>query len=426
MPVPLPNHIVSRMHRLPGTLLVVYRYQILSLSIERVERKHDRLHFFRHRCVPGTSTCLSNQRSPIPPHKIPSRLFWNDKQVQRPKNLKMKPPSPFHVSLLSVLAFLSSVFSTRTRAQPLDLPNHPYIPPVDVLQNRGPCPALNTLANHGYIARDGKNISRHEMATAGELVYGLAYGNSVTLFNGAVGRGVPTTGGTSNGKNGVEPTMDLSALYLHNAVEHDGSLFRRDAFFQDPAPIDESLYDELVEFVNGRPVITLKELMDFSKLRMLDSRIHNPEATFPSRTRLIMAGERTIALLMGGAETIRDQTLRMDYIYSFFIQERIPEDFVITRQSKKGGQVSVQRNIDIVLRNLRALDTVPEQCPAYACTSTGLLGTRLGTTLHKESNRWWLLWWGGDDKSECRSECITSEAKVKNQLRLGWECGPCE
>ncbi|KAJ3830496.1 Cloroperoxidase [Lentinula raphanica] len=36
--------------------------------------------------------------------------------------------------------------------------DHPYIRPTPQIDSRAPCPGLNTLANHGYIPRSGRNI----------------------------------------------------------------------------------------------------------------------------------------------------------------------------------------------------------------------------------------------------------------------------
>ena len=41
---------------------------------------------------------------------------------------------------------------------PQAFPHHPYIPSSDP-KARGACPALNTLANHGFIARNGRNVT---------------------------------------------------------------------------------------------------------------------------------------------------------------------------------------------------------------------------------------------------------------------------
>lgn len=80
---------------------------------------------------------------------------------------------------LAVLAVLTSVVATYVLSSPakeeeaLDTGDHAYIAPgpEDV---RSPCPALNVLANHGYLPRNGKNITPRKLFPALEKVYGLS------------------------------------------------------------------------------------------------------------------------------------------------------------------------------------------------------------------------------------------------------------
>lgn len=79
---------------------------------------------------------------------------------------------------------------------------------------RGPCPGLNTLANHGLLPRSGKNI------TLTDLVSGMRQGVSqdetisVPLFGLAA---------TTN-PSGDYTTFSLPDLGRHNILEHDASL----------------------------------------------------------------------------------------------------------------------------------------------------------------------------------------------------------
>ncbi|RDB23900.1 hypothetical protein Hypma_009266, partial [Hypsizygus marmoreus] len=52
--------------------------------------------------------------------------------------------------------------------------SYKYLPPSPDA-SRSPCPALNALANHGYIPRDGKDISFLTMLCAVKHVYNLSY-----------------------------------------------------------------------------------------------------------------------------------------------------------------------------------------------------------------------------------------------------------
>jgi hypothetical protein len=48
--------------------------------------------------------------------------------------------------------------NSRSAAAFADTSQYRYQPPGPN-DSRSPCPALNALANHGYLPRDGKNIS---------------------------------------------------------------------------------------------------------------------------------------------------------------------------------------------------------------------------------------------------------------------------
>jgi len=83
--------------------------------------------------------------------------------------------------------------------------------------SRSPCPALNVLANHGHLPRDGKNISHLDFARglrtgynlSRPLAYFLAFGAPLLL--GRFGR------------------VNLADLAQHNKIEHDASLAHADA-----------------------------------------------------------------------------------------------------------------------------------------------------------------------------------------------------
>jgi len=89
--------------------------------------------------------------------------------------------------------------------------SYDYQPPAtgDV---RSVCPALNTMANHGYIRRDGKQISPRMVYKGLQACYGLSAPLAAFLTAGGwflikrIGR------------------ITLFDLGLHNAVEHDASV----------------------------------------------------------------------------------------------------------------------------------------------------------------------------------------------------------
>lgn len=79
---------------------------------------------------------------------------------------------------------------------------------------RGPCPGLNTLANHGFLPRDGRAIG--EDTLSGALTAALnAESRLANLFFAAAMMTNPAPNAT---------TFSLGDLTRHNILEHDGSL----------------------------------------------------------------------------------------------------------------------------------------------------------------------------------------------------------
>jgi len=138
---------------------------------------------------------------------------------------------------------LSALNPTDALTTPVDVSGvHTFHPPVAGDQ-RGPCPGLNALANHGYISRDGI-ASLPETVAAINQVYGMGVDLALVLaIMGVVWTGDPISldPSFSIGKNdsAVGNLLDnlLGVLgtpegidYSHNFIESDSSPTRNDLF----------------------------------------------------------------------------------------------------------------------------------------------------------------------------------------------------
>ncbi|KAJ7859354.1 Chloroperoxidase [Mycena olivaceomarginata] len=92
---------------------------------------------------------------------------------------------------------------------------HDYQPPGEGA-SRSVCPALNAMANHGYIQRDGKNISMLEMYRGLKACYGLSSALAAILVVG---------GWVLFKRFGRIKLFDIG---LHNGIEHDASVVHLD------------------------------------------------------------------------------------------------------------------------------------------------------------------------------------------------------
>ena len=86
----------------------------------------------------------------------------------------------------------------------------PHLP----LLERSPCPLLNSLANHGFINHDGKNIDHDQIYHALTTYLNIDHNLTEFLYQAALTT-VPNPNAT---------TFTLDNLRTHDILEHDGSL----------------------------------------------------------------------------------------------------------------------------------------------------------------------------------------------------------
>ena len=221
-----------------------------------------------------------------------------------------------------------------------------YIPagPGD---KRSPCPMINSLANHGYLPRNGQNVLAHEMKAAMDeagisrslgtifvnTVYNVHQKKSEKSKKGILSRlwmtardpwtllsgfGMRRAGQTDSAGRAV---LDLDQLALPGAVEHDISLTRRDhAQEEGNCARQEDLVSDLLACSADGKSITREELAGFRKRRIEKQREDNPGLTYTSLNHELACGE--IALILG---VFGDgKSVPYNYVASFLQEERLP------------------------------------------------------------------------------------------------------
>ena len=132
---------------------------------------------------------------------------------------------------------------------PGDDPDHQFQAPgpTDV---RGICPTLNTLANHGYLSRNGITTFA-QAANAVQTGYGFTFGLSVFLSalgliaGGDLVSGIYSIGGAdSRVPNTLGPALGLDK---HGVFEIDGSITRQDVYFGNNANFLLQRWNEYVK-----------------------------------------------------------------------------------------------------------------------------------------------------------------------------------
>jgi hypothetical protein len=120
------------------------------------------------------------------------------------------------------------------------LTDHPWIPAALIANSsRSPCPMLNTLANHGFLNRNGTSITKTDFNRAQVDVLNMTPGFANKTTNAMVAKlGSP--------KN-TSSSFSLSDFAAHDFTEHDASLTRLDQLQGNVIDVQPSLVLLLIE-----------------------------------------------------------------------------------------------------------------------------------------------------------------------------------
>lgn len=175
--------------------------------------------------------------------------------------------------------------------------------------HRGPCPALNALANHGVLPRDGTNITKDVLRDAIQSVYMLDDTSTQTLLDM------------------VPSTFALDYLSAHNVLEHDASLVHSDAYYgADPAEVNTSLAEDLFSRSQDGLTLGVAEVGAARAARLKDCLASNPECTYGTTQATLAYTEASIFLLGFGGNV--NSSVSLDVAYAFMVEERIPDEYV--------------------------------------------------------------------------------------------------
>jgi hypothetical protein len=191
--------------------------------------------------------------------------------------------------------------------------------------SRCSCPALNAMANHGILPRDGKNIKFTEMTEKINPTYNFS--PSFCLF-------VPQYAANMLNKNYKTDTFDLAELDLHNGIEHDASLVRRDLYFEkDQSVIHVPYVEELLNSATGKDkdgntILTIDDLAKISQRRRAESDAENPEYSLDKfHGTFGNSNSSTLLTIFGG---------RVDDLRTILLEERLPDNWESRVLAPKG------------------------------------------------------------------------------------------
>ncbi|KAI5245638.1 Cloroperoxidase [Aureobasidium subglaciale] len=208
---------------------------------------------------------------------------------------------------------------------------------------RGPCPMMNTLANHGFIPHNGGNITK-ENAIKG-LRDGLNFDADLAslMWDQAI---------IAN----PEPNatfFTLDHLNRHNVLEHDASLSRMDAYYGNNHLFNPEAFATSTRYWTNE-TLTANMLTNSKLARMIESRAFNPNYTFTANNENFSLGEVAAPFIAFGDTTA--VTVPRDLVMYFFEHERLPHDLGWT---KKNETMTLKDILSVVsaIRNATSLLT---------------------------------------------------------------------
>ncbi|KAF4549128.1 Sterigmatocystin biosynthesis peroxidase stcC-like protein 2 [Elsinoe fawcettii] len=223
-------------------------------------------------------------------------------------------------------------FALITLASALAIPDNsiPEWHPPGQFDVRGPCPMLNALANHGFLPRNGLNITKSAAVAAMTESLNFDPAFAEILFGGGIA--------TNPEPNANSFTM--VHLRRHNVVEHDASMSRQDSYFGNNFDFNQTIFDQTRAFwIND--TLNRQQLANSKLYRQLQSKAYNPTYVFNEKTEGFSLGEHAAPFIAFG--DIDKITARKDWVEYFFMNERLPYSLGWTKRDTKATFADFQR-----------------------------------------------------------------------------------
>jgi hypothetical protein len=176
---------------------------------------------------------------------------------------------------------------------------------------------LNTLANHGFLPRNGKFLDFAAINSATTEAYNFANGTFAGAFAAVFQLGISTTG---DGK-----TFHLEDLKKHDAIEFDGSISRNDFYFGDDLHFDPRIWSTMARYlkINEGPEthITVDVAGKARNARVADAKAANPQFNASAGQQQGSPGTTALYLLTNWDDEAN--AAPKSWVKSFFEKEQI-------------------------------------------------------------------------------------------------------
>ncbi|ESK91443.1 hypothetical protein Moror_2667 [Moniliophthora roreri MCA 2997] len=218
--------------------------------------------------------------------------------------------------LTVVLTFVTSIGASavhsRDAVEPHDRVNwsqHKFQAP-SAADARGPCPGLNTLANHGFLPRNGKNITIPAVLKAGLEGFNVHRDLLILAAKAALLA------------SDLDTEFSLADIALHGNIEHDASLSRQDRNLGSNVVFNEDIYTTLANSNPGVDYFNTTSAGLVQQARTEQSRATNPNFRNTIKEFQIRTRESALYLsVMGDPET---GIAPKKFVNILFREERLP------------------------------------------------------------------------------------------------------
>ncbi|KAI0455295.1 Chloroperoxidase [Xylaria acuta] len=183
--------------------------------------------------------------------------------------------------------------------------------PEDPTDTRGVCPILNTLANHGFLPRTGRDINENNLVQALYDALNIDHEFGLLLF---------TAGRLANPKPNAT-TFNLDHIDRHDLFEHDGSLSRQDAYFGQWSRFNQTVWNWTMQYYTG-DLLDVQMVANSRAQRHMRSMLTNPEYQLSQLGYDFSIGEQALILSAIGDKVT--QTCPKKFVDYLFTNERLP------------------------------------------------------------------------------------------------------
>ncbi|RDA93772.1 hypothetical protein CP533_0255 [Ophiocordyceps camponoti-saundersi (nom. inval.)] len=188
---------------------------------------------------------------------------------------------------------------------------HKYVAP-GLNDSRSPCPALNAIANHGYLRHDGKGLSLPD------IILGLFFGLGVSPELSAI----IMVFGILSSRNPLSLKIDLADLGRHGyGIEHDCSFSRNDDAIGDNTRYDPELWAVATKELSKGKVINPLRFGRAKAARVKDAKRRNPKTVWGPKAWFNGFAE---VGLISTAFGFVPGLAKYDIINTVFEEERLP------------------------------------------------------------------------------------------------------